>query len=219
MKFHYSALPLTVFLLAGITQAQETQTVSQASSLTLDNRTDTERIDFLMNVANVYFAEDDFESAVSAYERILEIDPENKQARYIIAHVYISAKKYAQAEALLLELIDDEPEDFKLKNNIAWLYATAEDPKIRNGKKAVRFAQEAMVIAPNDHHVWSTLSEAHYINGDYKKAYDAITTMAKLASKYGSGVTKEQVDSYNQQIRKCKRAWDTQKMLEGEEDE
>lgn len=219
MKLLYIALPLTAFLLVGMTQAQETQTVSQASSLTLDNRTDTERIDFLLNVANVYFEDNDYKSAVSAYERILEIDPEHKQARYIIAHVYISAKQYEKAEALLLKLIEDEPEDFKLKNNIAWLYATAEDPNIRNGQKAVRYAQEAMVIAPNDHHVWSTLSEAHYINGDYKKAYDAITTMAKIASRYGQGVTKEQVESYNEQIRKCKRAWDTQKMLEGEEDE
>lgn len=220
MKLQHTALPLTALFLIGIAEAQETQTVNEASSgLIINSRSDTERIDFLLNVANAYFAENDFPSAVSAYERILEIDPEHQQARYIIAHVYISAKNYAKAEAQLLELINEDPEDFKLKNNIAWLYATAEDPKIRNGKKAVRFAQEAMVLAPNDHHVWSTLSEAHYINGEYKKAYDAITTMASLAAKYSTGLSKEQVDDYNEQIRKCKRAWDADKIFTGEEDE
>lgn len=210
---------LTFFCMTLSAGAQETAPASSlGSGLIVNDRTDEERIRFLLEVAQVYFQEKDFESSMNAYERVLEIDPDNPEANYIVAHVYISAKAYAKAEALLLKLIELDPEDFTLKNNLAWLYATAEDPKYRNGKKAVRYAQEAMVIAPNDHHIWSTLSEAHYINGDYEKAYNAITTMAKLAAKYGKGVSKEQVESYNEQIRKCKRAWDTQKMLEGEEE-
>lgn len=214
MKLKTFLLP--IFILSAIQPIQAQETPS-TSGLTLNDRTDEDRIDFLLQVAQVYFKEDDLTSAMNAYERILEIDPEHKESRYIVAHVYINAKEYNKAETLLLQLIKEDPEDFKLKNNIAWLYATADDVKFRDGEKAVRFAQEAMVIAPNDHHVWSTLSEAHYINGEYERAYDAITTMAKLATKQGSGVTKEQVEGYNDQIRKCKRAWDTQKMLEEEE--
>ncbi|MDF7823075.1 tetratricopeptide repeat protein [Pontiellaceae bacterium B12227] len=200
--------------------AQETQTVAEATAgLQINNRTDEERIEFLLNVANVYFAEEEMQSAVDAYERVLEIDPDHRQANYIVAHVYISAKMYGKAEALLKKLIENDPEDFKLMNNLAWLYATAEDPKYRSGANALKYAQEAMILAPNDHHVWSTVSEAHYINGEYEKAYRAITHMASLASRFGKGVTKEQVESYNEQIRKCKRAWDTEKMLKGEDDE
>lgn len=218
-----SIIALTALTLATCaTQAQTNEAAaetSSGSSLQLDTRSDAERIEFLLNVANVYFAEDDFESAVGAYERILEIDPQHQQARYIIAHVYINAKQYQKAEDLLLELADENPDDFKLLNNLAWLYATAEDPKFRDGKKAVEIAQEAMVMAPNDHHVWSTLSEAYYISGEYEKAYRAIEHMAKLAMRYGQGVTKEQVDEYNNQIRKCKRAWDAEKMFSDEEEE
>jgi tetratricopeptide (TPR) repeat protein len=216
--------PSILFLLGALpclSIAQETQRVETASTsgLQINTRTDEERIQFLSNVAQVYFADEDFESAMNAYERILEIDPENPEALYIIAHVYINAKQYAKAQTLLKKLIEENPDDFKLKNNLAWLYATAEDPRYRDGAKAVKYAQEAMVIEPNDHHVWSTLSEAHYINGEYEKAYRAIKNMALLASRYGAGITKESVESYNEQIRKCKRAWDTQKMLEGDEDE
>lgn len=212
--------PIIFTVLLQTASAQETQTVVAASSgLQLNNRTDEERIQFLLDVAAVYFEEEEMESAVNAYERILEINPDHQEANYIVAHVYINAKMYRKAEVLLLKLIEENPDDFKLMNNLAWLYATAEDPKYRSGKNSLKYAQEAMILAPNDHHVWSTLSEAHYVNGDYEKAYRSITHMASLAARYGQGVTKEQVESYNEQIRKCKRAWDTDKMLKGEDDE
>ncbi|MDF7798765.1 CDC27 family protein [Pontiellaceae bacterium B1224] len=220
MKISPIVIPALFSILLQTAPAQETNSAAPAAGgLQINSRTDEERIQFLLEIAQVYYKEKNFDSAVNAYERILEIDPEHKEARYIIAHVYIDAKQYTKAETLLIELGAETPEDFKLKNNLAWLYATAEDPKVRNGAKAVRIAQEAMVLAPNDHHVWSTLSEAHYINGEYEKAYRAIEQMAALASRYGQGLTQENVDSYNEQIRKCKRAWDTQKMLEGEDEE
>lgn len=200
--------------LSGLAIAQEE---GFSSGLQIEQRTDEERCQFLLNVANAYFNEKDYSSAIDAYERILDIDPMHLEARYIIGHVYISAKSYAKAEAQLLALIEDYPEDFKLKNNLAWLYATAEDPKFRNGEKAVQIAQEAMVLAPNAHHVWSTLAEAYYISGEYEKAHRAITHMAALAARYGQNITKESVESYNEQIRKCKRAWDTQKAIEEDE--
>lgn len=220
MKISPIVLPILLSSILQAAHAQETNTAAPVSEgLQINNQSDEERIEFLIEVAQVYFAEEDYESAVDAYERILDINPEHREARYIVAHVYINAKQYAKAEKMLLELVAADSEDFKLKNNLAWLYATAEDPKIRSGAKAVKIAQEAMVLAPNDHHVWSTLSEAHYINGEYEKAYRAIKQMAALASRYGNDLTKESVDSYNEQIRKCKRAWDTEKMLAGEEEE
>lgn len=217
MKIHFKTVASFVFL-SSIALAQESNnatTNASASGLEIKSQNNEERIQFLLEVASAYFKDDDFKSAISAYERILEIDPNHQEARYIIAHVYINAKEYAKAEALLTALLKEHPDDFKLMNNLAWLYATAEDPAFRDGKKAVRLAQEAMVIAPNDHHVWSTLSEAHYVVGDYEKAYEAINHMAKLATQYGTGITKEMVDGYNEQIRKCKRAMDTAKAIEG----
>lgn len=188
------------------------------SSLGLSaDRTQRERTDFLLNVAQAYMNEKDYSAAVSAYERILEIDPLHQQSKFIVAHIYISAKQYRKAETLLIELTKKYPEDFKHWNNLAWLYATAEDPSIRNGKKAVRFAHEAMTLAPNDYHIWSTLSEAHYISGDYEKAYRAIIHMTLLASRYATDITEESVKEYKEQINKCKRSMDAAKALEENE--
>ena len=207
-------LPLSTAL------AQEESSSSNApvSSLGLSiDRTRQERIKFLLNVAQVYIKEKDFPAAVSAYERILEIDPKNQQAKYVVAHTYVSAKQYRKAEPLLISLTKEHPEDFRLWNNLAWLYATAEDPSIRNGKKAVKIAHKAMALAPNDYHVWSTLSEAHYVSGDYEKAYRAVMNMARLAARYGTDVTEESIKEYNEQINKCKRSMDAAKMLEESE--
>ena len=220
MKIPVRVLSIVV-LLSNIAVAQvDTNapvTKTGSSGLQIETRTDEERIKFLLDVGNVYFKEQDLDSAISAYERVLEIDPMNKEARYIVSHVYIQAKQYAKAEKMLMELIDEYPEDFQLKNNLAWMYATAEDPAFRHGDKAIELSQEAMALAPNDHHVWSTLSEAYYVTGHYEKAYRAINQMAKLASRYGKDITQDMVDDYNEQIRKCKRAIDTEKALKGED--
>ncbi len=217
---HLLLAGLVLHALSGHLSAQQTNSISDSGfGLQISGRTDEERIKFLLQVATAYFAEKDYESAISAYERVLEIDPMNQEARFIIGHSYISANQYEKAEETLLRLIEDFPEDFKLKNNLAWLYATASDPSFRDGEKAIQLAHEAMVLAPTDHHVWSTLAEAYYVTGQYEKAYRAITHMAALAVRYGESITKESVESYNEQIRKCKRAWDTQKMLSGEDDE
>jgi len=192
----------------------DTTTSSLEISKTL---TKAERVDFLLEVANAYITEKDYASAVEVYERILKIDPQHARTRYIVAHIYIRAKQYKKAEEMLLALVKENSDDFKLLNNLAWLYATAEDPSIRDGRKAIRYAQEAMVLAPNDYHVWSTLSEAYYVSGDYEKAYRAIEQMAGLAALYGQDLTKESIEEYNEQIRKCKRSMDTAKVLKGED--
>lgn len=192
---------------------------SQSLGLQVVDQPDEDRIQLLLDLGSVYFSDGDLESAITAYERVLEIDPMNKQARVTIVLACIATKQYAKAEQLLNGLIEDYPEDADHKNNLAWLYATAEDPAFRKGQKAIELAQEAMVLTPNDYHIWSTLAEAYYAAGQYEKANRAITHMISLAKRYGAGITEDQVKSYNEQIRKCKRALDAQKALQGDEEE
>jgi len=214
----YILLALVPCSLVYAQENAETNALPSSNLKITEDRTEDARILLLLDVAQAYIAEEDFLSAINAYERILEIDPEHVQARYIIGHIYISAKQYKKAEDLLLILTKENPDNFRLWNNLAWLYATAEDPSIRDGKKAVKYAHEAMTIAPNDYHVWSTLSEAYYVSGEYEKSYRAITHMAVLAARYGTDVTEESVKEYNEQIRKCKRALDTAESMKTDTD-
>jgi tetratricopeptide (TPR) repeat protein len=215
MKIFASLFIASLFLLTGAyPQGESESSVAGGSSLQLSfERSRSNRIEFLMEVAQAYAKEGNLAASIDAYERILEIEPQHHQARYLLSHVYITAKQYRNAEALLFELIDERPDDFTLLNNLAWVYATADDLSVRDGQKAIHYAQEAMVMAPNDHHVWSTLSEAYYMSGEYEKAYRAITHMAQLAMRYGKNITEQSVEEYNEQIRKCKRALDTANVM------
>lgn len=192
---------------------------SQAPGLQAEDQPEDDRIQFLLDVALAYLSENDPLSAITAYERILEIDPMNVEARGRCSTAYIAAKQYAKAEQLMKSLIEERPKDFQLKNNLAWLYATAENPAFRDSQKAVELAQEAMVLAPNSHHVWSTLAEAYYSTGDYENANRAITHMVSLAMRYDPNMSRESIASYKEQVRKCKRALDTENALQayGEE--
>jgi tetratricopeptide (TPR) repeat protein len=191
----------------------------QSGEAPVADQTDEVRIQFLLDVAAAYLGENDPLSAITAYERVIEIDPMNMKARYLSSTVYITAKQYAKAEQMLNTLIEENPEDFQLKNNLAWLYATAEDPAFRDGEKAIELAQEAMVLAPNVHNVWSTLAEAYYATGQYEKANQAITHMVSLARRYSPNMSEELIASYGEQVRKCRRSLDTEKALQPEEEE
>jgi tetratricopeptide (TPR) repeat protein len=98
-----------------------------------NTRSNMERINFLLDLAEAYIEEEDYTSAVNAYERILRIDPQEAKALYILSYVYISDKQYEKAKDLFFKLLKENPDDYHL----AWLYATAEDPAYRNGKKGL----------------------------------------------------------------------------------
>ncbi|MBN2685616.1 MAG: tetratricopeptide repeat protein [Pontiellaceae bacterium] len=211
-----SSVAMTI---SGQTQDEESTGLTISGGIKIETRTDSERIELLLNVADYYHDEGDFDSAVAALEKLLEIDPANKDARYKLSLEYLLAKKYAEAEKLLHALIDESLETYQFKNNLAWLYATATDPAFRKGKEAVKLAQEAMVDAPFDYHVWSTLSEAYYVTENYEKAYRASVQTADLARSNTTGLTPEQEAEYTRQIEKCSRAWEAQKVLDSLKDD
>jgi eukaryotic-like serine/threonine-protein kinase len=64
--------------------------------------------------------------------------------------------------------------------NLAWLLATAADPKFRNPAKAVELAKELVRQAPQDGNRWNTLGAAHYRAGEWKPAIDALEKSNEL---------------------------------------
>lgn len=192
---------------------------AQSPELQTEALPDEERIQFLLDVGSAYLAENDPASAITAYERILEIAPMHAEARFLSSTVYIAAKQYEKAESMLKSLMEEYPDDFQSKNNLAWLYATAEDPAFRDGQKAIELAQEAMILAPTIHNVWSTLAEAYYSTGQYGKAYRAMTHMSSLSNTRQLNISQEMAAGYMEQMRKYQRSLETEKALKPDEEE
>ncbi|MBN2704407.1 MAG: tetratricopeptide repeat protein [Pontiellaceae bacterium] len=212
---------LSAIAFASFVQAQDEESAGLTPSpgIQMVTRVNSERVALLLEVAEVYYADGEYDSAIAALERALEIDPENMQTRYIISRDYLIARKYAEAEKILLALVDEYPEDYQVKNNLAWLYATAEDPAFRKGKEAVKLAQEALVEAPFVHNVWSTLSEAYYVTQNYERALRAAVQTLDLARSNLKELPPESEAQYTLQIEKCSRAWEAQKVLDSLKDD
>jgi len=144
------------------------------------------------------------DQAVIIYKQILAHDPKNKRARFGVGTAYIQAGRFRDALDVMEPMIDEYPKDYFLKNNIAWLYATARDPTIRNGKRAVALAQDALLVSPEDYHVWSTLSEAYYVSGEYEKAQRAAEQALQIGR--NAGLNDQFLEEYRYQIDKTRKA-------------
>ena len=179
----------------------------------IKNNEINDRIEMLQQIGTIYFQEGNLDSAIDAYNRILKIDPYHKRSRFWVGLIHLSKENYKEAIEIISALVDEYPDDYQSINNLAWIYATAKDAQYRDADRAVQLAQKALVLAPYDHHVWSTLSEAYYVANDFEKANRAIRHLVNLATSSNTKMSKDMVDTYNKQIQKCQRAIEAEKLL------
>jgi predicted Zn-dependent protease len=126
--------------------------------------------------------ENRFEDALAGLEAVVEVDPANRVALMNLPVVLMRLFRHREAKEVTDRLVVKFPRDPAILNNAAWLYATADDPQLRDGGKAVALAQEALLQLPSNYHVWSTLSEAYYINGQFARSLQAAEEALRLAN-------------------------------------
>jgi len=179
---------------------------------TADEEARTKAFELKMKVSNVYQARKEYENAVRALLAALELSPGNDETLFSLGSLLIQLKDYSEAKQIFTHLISVYPDDYRMYNNLAWLFATAEDPLFRNGPEAERLAQHALMLAPLDHHVWSTLAEARLILGDYSKAVRSAGMAYNIAA--ARQLPEQVINTYAEQFNKCLRAETTIKILE-----
>ena len=162
------------------------------------------KINPLIDKAYQRLNSDNIPEALHAFNDALILDPVNKRARFGLGTTYIQLQRYHEALEILEPMVKEFPNDYLLKNNIAWLYATAKNLSIRSGAKAVQFAQDALLMAPRDFHVWSTLSEGYYISGKYDKALRAAEEALRLSLDSPTGA--DRLEEYRRQVDKNRMA-------------
>ena len=59
-------------------------------------------------------------------------------------------------------------------NALAWFLATSPESRLRDPQQAVKLAKRAVEIHPNDGENWNTLGIAHYRDGNWNAALDAL---------------------------------------------
>lgn len=150
--------------------------------------------------------------AIPLFESLLKENPTDKACRLGYGSALIESGRYQPAEKIYEELLAEYPSEYPILNNLAWLYATASDGKFRDGRRAAELAQRALLLAPGDYHVWSTLAEAYYVQGEYERAERAAREAHTLAVRF-QAPEKVRLE-YVQQVDRCKRAAQALQILE-----
>jgi tetratricopeptide (TPR) repeat protein len=152
------------------------------------------------------------EAAAAAFRRALALDPENARIKFGLGTALIAVGAFGEAVELLESLAVSEPEDYAVLNNLGWLFATAADPRYRDGDRALDYARRALILAPQDFHVWSTMSEAYYISGRYREAVRAAEHALQLARRRNSAP--EVIRDYERRVVRARQAAEAFEILE-----
>jgi tetratricopeptide (TPR) repeat protein len=131
--------------------------------------------------------------------REIEQSPANPELRRLLGDLYYDKDRYAEAAAAYRSALSLDPGDPAVLNNLAWLYATAEDETVRNPESALSLAKKAADLDPSPH-VLDTLAEAYYVNGAQALAVE--TARAALAK------ARQNRAYFEKQLQKFERAAD-----------
>lgn len=111
--------------------------------------------------------------AISEYDDILLLDPENFLALRSRADAYLNIGKHQEAIADFENALKIEPEDTSILNNLAWVLATSPEENLRDGKRAVDLATKACELTDYKlPHILSTLAAAFAESGNFDTAVE-----------------------------------------------
>lgn len=214
-------ISVLLFLAAGslVTPAQEVDQKTEEAreevgkvKVDLDKARAEELADYWIGQGYEELEHGRISNAMEAFNHALELAPGNRSALFGLGTTYVELREYRKALDTLEDLAERFPDDYALKNNIAWIYATASDHSVRNGRKAIEVAQSALLIAPSDYHVWSTLSEAYYVTGEYDRALRASREALRIAEYANASVS--DIRDYQKQIDKASKAAQAMSLME-----
>ncbi|MBW1698458.1 MAG: M48 family metalloprotease [Deltaproteobacteria bacterium] len=114
------------------------------------------------------------------FERELKRSPNNARLYGELGNFYYSRKKYVEAIWAYEKAISLEMNSPETLNNLAWLYATCEDPSLRKPKRALVLAEKASSLEKSPH-ILDTLAESYYVNGMREEAIAAGKQALELA--------------------------------------
>ncbi len=165
-----------------------------------------------LSLAHRFLVDGRNEDAIRGFRKALEIQPGLKQAKFGIGTALIQSGKYREAAAIHEKLLEQYPDDFELLNNTAWMYATSKDAAFLNPRRAIQLARQAIVIAPKQYQVWSTLSAAYYSAHQFDRALQAAEEALRIG--IANSAPQANVTRYEEQVGQCRKAAEAFALLE-----
>ena len=114
------------------------------------------------------------------YTIFLQKHPQAFDICFRLANIYTLSGNETKTIELYEIIADSRPKHDLVLNNLAWLYLTAQDRKIRNLEKGMKLALKSVELNPTIDSL-DTLAEAYFQSGDKIKALETIQKAARQA--------------------------------------
>jgi Zn-dependent protease with chaperone function len=128
--------------------------------------------------------------------REIEKHPQNPNLYKVLGDLYYETGNLSGVQQAYEASLKLNPENPHVLNNLAWLYATAEDPRFRNPARALDLAKAAAGLL-EEPHILDTLAECYFVNGQYAKALETARRALRLA--------RENRTYYQEQVEKFRK--------------
>jgi protein O-mannosyl-transferase len=142
--------------------------------------------DAYYNRGSVLFAKGLINEAVADWEKTLQIEPGYADAHTGLGNALLRRGLLTEAIAHYEQASVLAPADPHSRNNMAWVLATSSDVSIRDGAKAVGFAQQAVALSGGrEPQFLRTLGAAYAETGRFTEAIAAARQAAAIANMQG----------------------------------
>ncbi len=138
------------------------------------------------NLGNALLQKGKVDEAIAHFQKALEITPDYAEAHVNLRTALLQKEREDEALAQYQKALQTNPDSVEVLNNLAWLLATCPDAHIRDGIKAVKYAEHACELTHYGVTVLvGTLAAAYAEAGRYDDAMATAQKACALASAAG----------------------------------
>jgi tetratricopeptide (TPR) repeat protein len=139
------------------------------------------------NLGLTLFRQGRTEEAIAQYRAALQNNPAYLEAQYNLGNALLRQGRTEEAIAAIQKALDLQPANTMIQNNLAWILATAPQPSLRDGPRAVQLAvQASQASGGNNPVILHTLAAAYAAAGQYPSAVETAQRALQLAQANGS---------------------------------
>ncbi len=141
-------------------------------------------------LANFLLADKQIQKGIEQFTKILHQNPKSIGAFRGRGDAYLSIGDQTSAVADYEAALKIQPKFVVVINNLAWVLATGKDDSVRDGKRALELAKQALeIVGKEQPHLLSTLAASYAEIGDFEKAVEKSTSAVETSE----GKLKEQL--------------------------
>ena len=138
------------------------------------------------NRGNVLLAKGQIDDAIADWEKTLQLQPNDADAHTSLGNALLRKGSLNEAIVHYETALALAPEDPHSRNNIAWVLATSSNGSIRDGAKAIGFAEQAVALSGGrEPQFLRTLAAAYAENRRFSEAIAAAQQAAAIANMQG----------------------------------